>query len=231
MDTERSAEQAACGLPISAAGTLEALLFAAGNPLPLKDIASIMALSEEEAEALIRELQMRLSEYGSGLVVQNVAGGYQLVTRAETFATVERLSQVTDRHLSAPTMETLSIIAFKQPITKPEIEQLRGVRVERALAKLLELGLIEELGRKQVIGRPILYGTTAAFLRCFGLNSLDDLPQLPERDLSALSAEDQQLLREASAEPPGAEEKAAAAENEGSKDSKERNVRNVRQEE
>lgn len=231
MDTERSAEQAAGGLPISAAGTLEALLFAAGNPLPLKDIASIMALSEEEAEALIRELQMRLSEYGSGLVVQNVAGGYQLVTRAETFATVERLSQVTDRHLSAPTMETLSIIAFKQPITKPEIEQLRGVRVERALAKLLELGLIEELGRKQVIGRPILYGTTAAFLRCFGLNSLDDLPQLPERDLSALSAEDQQLLREASAEPPGAGEKVAAAENEGSKDSKERNVRNVRQEE
>ena len=231
MDTERSAEQAAGGLPISAAGTLEALLFAAGNPLPLKDIASIMALSEEEAEALIRELQMRLSEYGSGLVVQNVAGGYQLVTRAETFATVERLSQVTDRHLSAPTMETLSIIAFKQPITKPEIEQLRGVRVERALAKLLELGLIEELGRKQVIGRPILYGTTAAFLRCFGLNSLDDLPQLPERDLSALSAEDQQLLSEASAEPPGSAEKAAAAENEGSKDSKERNVRNVRQEE
>lgn len=231
MDTERSAEQAAGGLPISAAGTLEALLFAAGNPLPLKDIASIMALSEEEVEALIRELQMRLSEYGSGLVVQNVAGGYQLVTRAETFATVERLSQVTDRHLSAPTMETLSIIAFKQPITKPEIEQLRGVRVERALAKLLELGLIEERGRKQVIGRPILYGTTAAFLRCFGLNSLDDLPQLPERDLSALSAEDQQLLREASAEPPGSGEKAAAAENEGSKDSKERNVRNVRQEE
>lgn len=231
MDTERSAEQAAGGLPISAAGTLEALLFAAGNPLPLKDIASIMALSEEEAKALIRELQMRLSEYGSGLVVQNVAGGYQLVTRAETFATVERLSQVTDRHLSAPTMETLSIIAFKQPITKPEIEQLRGVRVERALAKLLELGLIEELGRKQVIGRPILYGTTAAFLRCFGLNSLDDLPQLPERDLSALSAEDQQLLSEVSAEPPGSGEKAAAAENEVSKDSKERNVRNVRQEE
>lgn len=231
MDTERSAEQASGGLPISAAGTLEALLFAAGNPLPLKDIASIMALSEEEAEALIRELQMRLSEYGSGLVVQNVAGGYQLVTRAETFATVERLSQVTDRHLSAPTMETLSIIAFKQPITKPEIEQLRGVRVERALAKLLELGLIEELGRKQVIGRPILYGTTAAFLRCFGLNSLDDLPQLPERDLSALSAEDQQLLSEVSAEPPGSGEKAAVAENEGSKDSKERNVRNVRQEE
>lgn len=235
MDTERSAEQAAGSLPISAAGTLEALLFAAGNPLPLKDIASIMALSEEEAEALIRELQMRLSEYGSGLVVQNVAGGYQLVTRAETFATVERLSQVTDRHLSAPTMETLSIIAFKQPITKPEIEQLRGVRVERALAKLLELGLIEERGRKQVIGRPILYGTTGTFLRCFGLNSLDDLPKLPERDLSVLSAEEQQLLNETAAEPaasgkaaPSDEaetESAAVKDGKERKDSKERKER------
>ena len=124
----------------------------------------------------------RLTSEGSGLTVQKVAGGYQLVTRPEAYATVERLSQVTDRHLSAPTMETLSIIAFKQPITKPEIEQLRGVRVERALAKLLELGLICELGRKQVIGRPILYGTTATFLRCFGLDSLDDLPQLPAED-------------------------------------------------
>ncbi len=142
----------------------------------------------------MRELQVRLSEYGSGLTVQKVAGGCQLVTRPETFACVARLSQVTDRHISAPTMETLSIIAFKQPITKPEIEQLRGVRIERALAKLLELDLICELGRKQVIGRPILYGTTDTFLRCFGLDSLAELPKLPERDLSALSPEEQQLI-------------------------------------
>lgn len=179
---------------VSPVGTLEALLFAAGNPLPLAGIAGIMECSEEEAEALVRELQVRLSEYGSGLTVQKVAGGWQLVTRPETFARVERLSQVTDRHISAPTMETLSIIAFKQPITKPEIEQLRGVRIERALAKLLELDLICELGRKQVIGRPILYGTTDTFLRCFGLDSLADLPKLPERDLSVLSPEEQQLV-------------------------------------
>lgn len=180
--------------PVSPVGTLEALLFAAGNPLPLAGIAGIMECSEEEAESLLRELRVRLSEYGSGLTVQKVAGGYQLVTRPETFAQVARLSQVTDRHISAPTMETLSIIAFKQPITKPEIEQLRGVRIERALAKLLELDLICELGRKQVIGRPILYGTTDTFLRCFGLNSLADLPKLPERDLSVLSPEEQQLI-------------------------------------
>ena len=167
---------------LSREATLEAVLFAAGNPLPLASLAAIMDCEEPDVVELARDLQSKLTSEGSGLTVQRVAGGYQLVTRPETYATVERLSQVTDRHLSAPTMETLSIIAFKQPITKPEIEQLRGVRVERALAKLLELGLICELGRKQVIGRPILYGTTATFLRCFGLDSLDDLPQLPAED-------------------------------------------------
>ena len=169
-------------MELSREATLEAVLFAAGNPLPLASLAAIMDCEESEVVELARSLQAKLTSEGSGLTVQRVAGGYQLVTRPETYATVERLSQVTDRHLSAPTMETLSIIAFKQPITKPEIEQLRGVRVERALAKLLELDLICELGRKQVIGRPILYGTTATFLRCFGLDSLDDLPQLPAED-------------------------------------------------
>lgn len=168
---------------LSREATLEAVLFAAGNPLPLAGIAAVMDCEESEVVELARSLQAKLTSEGSGLTVQKVAGGYQLVTRPEAYATVERLSQVTDRHLSAPTMETLSIIAFKQPITKPEIEQLRGVRVERALAKLLELGLICELGRKQESRRrPILYGTTATFLRCFGLDSLDDLPQLPAED-------------------------------------------------
>ena len=154
-------------------------------------MSAIMDCEEPDVVELARDLQAKLTSEGSGLTVQRVAGGYQLVTRPEAYATVERLSQVTDRHLSAPTMETLSIIAFKQPITKPEIEQLRGVRVERALAKLLELDLICELGRKQVIGRPILYGTTATFLRCFGLDSLDDLPQLPTTEDEAESLDDE----------------------------------------
>lgn len=193
---------------LSREATLEAVLFAAGNPLPLASLAAIMDCEEPDVVELARDLQAKLTSEGSGLTVQRVAGGYQLVTRPEAYATVERLSQVTDRHLSAPTMETLSIIAFKQPITKPEIEQLRGVRVERALAKLLELDLICELGRKQVIGRPILYGTTATFLRCFGLDSLDDLPQLPDipeqAGLLETSGLPEQAADPASAEPsPG----------------------------
>ncbi|MCI6606622.1 MAG: SMC-Scp complex subunit ScpB, partial [Mitsuokella jalaludinii] len=102
---------------LSREATLEAVLFAAGNPLPLASLAAIMDCEESEVVELARSLQAKLTSEGSGLTVQRVAGGYQLVTRPETYATVERLSQVTDRHLSAPTMETLSIIAFKQPIT------------------------------------------------------------------------------------------------------------------
>ena len=92
---------------------------------------------------------------------------------------MQKLTEVQDRKLSTPALETLSIIAFKQPITKQEIEHIRGVRIERALQKLLEMELVEEVGRKPVIGRPILYGTTDVFLKCFGLNALSDLPALP----------------------------------------------------
>jgi len=122
-----------------------------------------------------------------------------------------------DRKISAPTMETLSIVAFKQPITKAEIEQIRGVRVERALQKLLELELIAEVGRKNVLGRPILYGTTETFLRCFGINTLDDLPALPttEEAAAGLDAEQMELFQEVqqlqAEQAVGTEEEAPAA--------------------
>ena len=109
-----------------------------------------------------------------------------------------RLSQVVDRKIPAPTMETLSIVAFRQPITKAEVEQIRGVRVERALQKLMELELITEVGRKKVMGRPILYGTTDTFLRCFGINTLGDLPALPttEEVAAGLDTEQMELFQE-----------------------------------
>ena len=185
-------------LSISNIGMLEAVLFAAGNPMPVHEIAKIMQMDVLGTQNLLTELEQSLREAGSGLTVRQVAGGYQLATRPEAFSVVERLSQVTDRKISAPTMETLSIIAFKQPITKAEVEQIRGVRVERALQKLMELELITEVGRKNVIGRPILYGTTDAFLRCFGINTLAELPELPttEEAAAGLDAEQMELFRE-----------------------------------
>lgn len=170
-------------------GALEAVLFAAGEPIAISSLAKILAIDELEVNNLLTELSTLLASYNSGLQINHVAGGYQLSTKSEFFPAVEKLNQVVDRKLSAPTMETLSIIAFKQPITKSEIEFIRGVRAERALQKLLELELIAEVGRKAVLGRPILYGTTPAFLACFGINSLDDLPKLPS-DEEAMSGQD-----------------------------------------
>ncbi len=179
-------------------GILEAVLFAAGDPVTADQLAKILELDRESVKRLAEELETSLEKRGSGLTVRKVAGGYQLVTRPEYFFAVERLTQTVDKKLSAPAMETLSIIAFKQPITKQEIEQIRGVRVERALAKLIELELVAERGRKQVLGRPILYGTTDTFLRCFGLNGLEDLPELPttEEASEGMDAEQLELLQE-----------------------------------
>lgn len=174
-------------------GILEALLFAAGDPVTTDQLMKILAKDRVYITGLVAALQRDLEARQSGLVIRRVAGGYQLVTRPEYFSYVEKLRQVTDRKLSTPAMETLSIIAFKQPITKQEIEQIRGVRVERSLAKLVELELVRECGRKHALGRPILYGTTELFLQCFGLNGLEDLPALPELEEVKAGLDEEQL--------------------------------------
>ena len=168
---------------------LEAVLFAAGDPMHLDELQHVLQTDLLTVQNLLTRLDRELKERHSGLTVRRVAGGVQLSTRPETYVFVERLAQVVDRKLSAPTMETLSIIAFKQPITKQEIEQIRGVRhAERVLAQLVARELITEVGRKNdVVGRPIQYGTTETFLRVFGLKNLDDLPALPEPDVEQLS--------------------------------------------
>ena len=158
---------------------LEALLFVRGEPVTAVQLREILQVDEESLDELLALYAKTLEERGSGLMLHCVAGGFQLVTRPEYHAYVQKLAEVQDRKLTTPTLETLSIVAFKQPITKQEIEHIRGVRVERALQKLLEMELIEEVGRKPVLGRPILYGTTDVFLKCFGLNALSDLPALP----------------------------------------------------
>lgn len=179
--------------PVSKQGILEAVLFAAGDPMSAEELADILELDVLGTQNLLQELEMQLAERQSGLCVRQVAGGYQLATRPAAYATVERLSQVVERKISAPTLETLSIIAFKQPITKAEIEHIRGVRIDRAVQKLLDLDLIAEVGRKPVIGRPILYGTTPTFLRSFGIHSLAELPDLPSTEEVAAGLDHEQL--------------------------------------
>lgn len=159
-------------------GHVEALLFVSGDPLPSSRIAGILGIDKENAEELVYQLMEDMDQQERGLTIIRVAGGYQLCTKPQLASTVEKLGQTMEEKLSAPALETLSIIAFRQPVTKQEIENIRGVRIDRVLARLLELGLIQEQGRKDCIGRPILYGTTEDFLKCFGLDQIEDLPKL-----------------------------------------------------
>lgn len=159
---------------------IEALLFASGNPITANKIAQIIDVPIEHVELLIGQLILEMADDNRGLTIVRIADGYQLCTKPELSATLKKLVQVQDTKLSLAAMETLSIIAFKQPITKQEIESIRGVKVDKVLAKLLEFQLIKEVGRKEAIGRPILYGTTDEFLKSFGLNSLQELPSLAE---------------------------------------------------
>ena len=161
-------------------GPIEALLFASGNPLPAAKLALLLEVDEENIQLLLAELAQDMSGNERGLTLIEVAGGYQLGTKPELAETVNLLATTPESRLSPAAMETLAIIAFKQPITRQEMEAIRGVKVDGVLTTLLERGLIREVGRKEAVGRPILYATTEAFLQCFGLNSLQDLPALSQ---------------------------------------------------
>ena len=172
---------------------LEAVLFAAGLPLSIPKLAEIIEAPEWEVQEILTELEHILSERESGIFLRKSAGGYQLVTHPNAFPWVKKLSETVQPTLSSSAMETLSIIAYKQPITKQEVEYIRGVRTERSIGRLLELELICEMGRKQVVGRPILYGTTDLFLRAFGLAQIEDLPALPDMEDVKDTLDDDQL--------------------------------------
>jgi len=158
-------------------GQLESMLFVAGEPLPTKRIADLLG----EETALIRgalgALQARYDGPASGVRLAEIAGGWRLLTRPEHADTVAALAgkRVLDR-LSPAALETLAIIAYKQPVGRAEVERIRGVGVGPILRHLLELDLIKVAGREEGLGRALLYGTTRAFLDRFGLKSVKDLP-------------------------------------------------------
>ncbi|MCG2725396.1 MAG: SMC-Scp complex subunit ScpB [Elusimicrobia bacterium] len=156
---------------------VETLLFIADQPIPVERIAQICNLKENKIQKALEALQ---EDYGARTFqIMNVAGGYQMATRQEYSLWIRRLyhDRMTVR-LSTAALETLSIIAYKQPITRAEVESIRGVEVIGPLETLLERRLITTVGRKETVGRPLLYGTTKEFLRQFGLNSLDNLPDI-----------------------------------------------------
>lgn len=168
---------APCDDPAALSVLLEALLFVAGAPVSPATLAQALACSPEAVEAGLQVLAGRLP--ATGLRLQRFRDRVQLVTAAELAPFVERfLGLDLSSKLSAAAIETLAIIAYRQPITRLEIDEIRGVNSGGVLRTLLARELIEEVGRLETVGHPILYGTTFQFLRYFGLNSLDELPPI-----------------------------------------------------
>ncbi|MGI6151981.1 MAG: SMC-Scp complex subunit ScpB [Christensenellales bacterium] len=164
---------------ISAA--VEAMLFVAGDPVAVGDLADVLEVDRSAVLAAVEALSKKYSEGDSGLLIRFVDDKVQLCTNPEWSEHVERLLQpVRSKNLSQAMLETLSIIAYKQPITRAEIEAIRGVRCEYAINQLLQAGLIDITGRKNTVGRPSLFGTTEKFLIHFGLSSLSELPRREE---------------------------------------------------
>lgn len=160
---------------------LEALLFIAGDPLPLKTIKNILDTDAQDIERIAKELIHEYHLKHSGILIQEVAGGIQMVTNPACAPWVKKLlATAIPTKLSNQSLETLAIVAYRQPIIKAEIESIRGVNSDGVLRTLLERRLIKILGRKEAPGRPLMYGTTKEFLHYFGLKDLSELPTLKE---------------------------------------------------
>ena len=164
-----------------AKSTVEAMLFAAPHPLTINDMARASGMPESSVKAALSALEEDYSRDGRGILLQFVGQGYQVLSRPEFASIIEQLGRQRQLPaLSRAALETLTVVAYRQPITRAEIESLRGVRSDGTLSTLVERGLITEGGRKDTVGRPILYVTTGEFLVEFGLGDLNDLPPLPE---------------------------------------------------
>ena len=155
---------------------VEALLFVASEPLSIKQIAKLARAEETEVAATLQQIATDYTD--RGIVLREVAGGYRFATSPLAREAVEAYLLPAKTTLSVPALETLAIVAHLQPVTKSEIEAIRGVNSDSVVSTLLDRSLIMEAGRKEVIGRPMQYKTTAFFLESFGLRSLDDLPEL-----------------------------------------------------
>lgn len=175
---------------------IEGLLFLAGEEgLSLKQISEVTEQRSELITDALLDMKTSFERAGRGLQIVQIAGSYQLATLPDHAPYFERLAYSPSRSsLSQAALETLSIVAYRQPITRIEIEEIRGVKSERAIHTLVNKDLIEEVGRAEAIGRPILYGTTKSFLDYFGLGSLKDLPEMSNFENTEHLEEETQLL-------------------------------------
>jgi segregation and condensation protein B len=177
-------------------GMVEALLFVSGDPLTLKDLTKATEWDEEAVRTALDELSLRYSASDGGLQIIEVANGWQMTTKPDYAPIVGKLLAPNANRLSKAALEVVTIVAYRQPCTSADIEAIRGVSSDGVLKTLIERELIADVGRRQTPGRPILYGTTDAFLHYFGLSSIDALPPLPDDpDAEAAAATESAVVR------------------------------------
>ena len=184
------------------ASAIEAVLFTMGEAVERERLMAAFEVSEEEIEQAITLLRERYNAPGSGLKLLILEDSLQLCTGEEMFPyLVKVVKQPKRQNITEAVLETLSIIAYKQPVTKLEMEKIRGVSCEHSVSRLMELGLIEEAGRLEAPGRPILFKTSMEFLRAFGLESIEDLPEIDPELMERFRAEAEEMVPGAPAEP------------------------------
>lgn len=160
---------------------VESMMFTWGEPLEAKMVADVLNISKEEAYELFKELQAEYEQEARGIVIREVNRAFQFVTREENADYIRRLcTPVKAKKLTQSALEVLAIIAYKQPVTKGEMEAIRGIKCDRVVEGLMKKNLVEEVGRSTAIGRPLLYGTTDIFLKNFGFASLKELPDIED---------------------------------------------------
>ena len=176
--------------------TLEAILFAMGESVELSKLAEIIEEDRDATKELLNRLSEKYQSPESGIELLELEDSYQLATKPAMYDSLVKIAKTPRRmQLSESVLETLSIIAYKQPVTRLEIEAIRGVSSDYAVNKLLEYGLICELGRKDAPGRPLLFGTTEEFLRSFGVKSLKDLPEIDTLQIEEFKQEAEQEIQ------------------------------------
>lgn len=156
---------------------VEAILFSIGDAVPLKELSKVLEVDEPTLDKIIQNMMDKYDSEDRGIRIVRLEASYQLCTKNEYYDILTKVVNMPKKHnLTDSLMETLSIVAYKQPVTRQEIEAIRGVSCVHAINKLVEYNLIMEVGRLDAIGRPILFGTTEDFLRSFGVTSMDELP-------------------------------------------------------
>lgn len=180
----------------TAQATIEAVLFTMGDSVPVENIASVLEEDEKFVREIVAEMQVAYAKSDRGIQIVELEDSIQLRTKDDFFDALVKIATVPKKNvLTDALLETLSIVAYKQPVTRLDVEKIRGVNSDHCISRLVEYGLIQEVGRLDAPGRPLLFGTTEQFLRSFGVKSIEDLPEMNDDLLNDFKVQAEQEIQ------------------------------------